>query len=195
MIWMRLYGATLFVHILGVIALFGGLSLQQRAGSQLRRAETLAGARRWAEVMEMSRPMVPAGAVMLLVTGGYLGHVLAGGEVIAWIAAAAADTLLIGVAAVAVLGPDLRAIQAAVAEGEGTLPEAALARIRSARTWGALGAVNGAALGTLWLMVMEPGMVETVLAATLPALAGAAIGSQLGRPHRVRALAGSAPGR
>jgi hypothetical protein len=41
---MRLHAIALLVHILGVIATFSGLSMQQRAGSRLRKATTYAEA-------------------------------------------------------------------------------------------------------------------------------------------------------
>lgn len=177
----RGYAIALFIHILGVVALFAGFSMQQRAGSRLRTATTHEEARRWTEMLGMSRSMVPSGVVMLLVTGGYLAYLLGGSQPAAWISTAMVTALLIGIVAVAVTNRGFGAITRAVSAGTGPLSGEAARHIGSAVTWSALAATNGAALGTLWLMTAKPGTVESMIAVVLPAAIGAIVGARLGR--------------
>jgi hypothetical protein len=178
---MRLYGLTLFVHILGVIAIFAGFSMQQRAGSRLRRARTRAEAHPWAEVLDMTRVMPPSGAVMVLITGAYLSTRFSAPRPPMWIIVAVVAALLIGIVAFTIESRDFQAIARAVAASEGSLSADAAARIARPRTWSALGMANGAALGAVWLMTMKPGPVEAWLAVLLPATLGAVVGARLGR--------------
>jgi hypothetical protein len=177
---MRLTAITLFVHILGVIAIFGGFSMQQRAGGRLRRATRYDDARTWAEMLMMSRSMVPAGAVMVLVTGAYLATRL-GPRPPTWVIVAALTALFIGTVALAVVNRGITAIGKSVSAGEGPLSAETSRHIASAATWSGLASANGAALGTLWLMTAKPGSLEAVLVVVLLALAGAIAGARLGK--------------
>jgi len=176
---MRLYGITMFVHILGVIALFGGFAMQQRAGVRLRAATRAEQALSWAAVLDMTRPMVPSGAVMLLVTGAVLVSRLGPGAPPVWVPVAAVTVLGVGLAAWLVVNRGIGAIAGALLEHEGELSAEARRRIGSARLWATLAATNGAALGTLWLMTNKPGVVESLVAVLLPAAVGAIVGARL----------------
>jgi hypothetical protein len=179
---MRLYGITMFVHILGVIALFGGFAMQQRAGARIRAASRYDQARPWAAMLDLTRPMVPSGAIMLLVTGAVLASRLApGGEPPVWVGFAAVTVALLGLAGWLVDNRRIGRIAGAVVDGEGALSAEARRRIASAPLWSAHAASNGAALGTLWLMTNKPGVVESAVAVLLPAAIGAAVGARLGR--------------
>jgi hypothetical protein len=178
---MRLHALALLVHILGVIAMFAGFAMLQRAGARVRRATTHAEARPWAELLTMGRPMPPSGAVMVLLSGAYLSTRFAGPRPPAWIVAPALAAAFIGALALAVVNRDIGAIAASVAAGDGPLSSDAAARVGRARTWSALAAANGAALGALWVMTMKPGPLESAVAALLPIVVGALVGARLGR--------------
>jgi predicted integral membrane protein DUF2269 len=179
---MRLYGVTMFVHVLGVIALFGGFAMQQRAGARLRAAGRYDEARPWSAVLDLTRPMVPSGAIMLLATGAVLAARLApGAPPPVWVPVAAVTVLAVGLLGWLVVNRRIAAIAGAVRDGDGALPADARRRIASASLWSALAASNGAALGTLWLMTNKPGVVESALAVLLPAAIGAAVGVRLAR--------------
>ena len=182
---MRWYAVTMFVHVLGVIATFGGFAMQQRSGGRLRSATQTGEARFWSDVLRMTRSMVPSGAVMLLVTGAYLSYRMSGSHPPAWVIVAAVAVAGIGAAALTLVNPGFDAIARAVAGGGTSLPREAAARIGSAITWGAHSAANGAALGTLWLMTARPGLTESVLAVTLPALVGGVVGARLAAKARL----------
>src|SRR5215208_5675718 len=110
---MRAYAIAMFVHVLGIIALFGGFAMQHRAGARLRQAARHDEARPWAELLVATRTMVPSGAVMLLASGGYLAATRFPGMP-PWLAVAAVVVLCIGVAALAVVSPREAALGGAV---------------------------------------------------------------------------------
>ena len=180
---MRLFGIALFVHILGVIAIFAGFSMQQRAGARLRGSTRYEEARPWAEVLMMTRSMVPAGAAMVLVTGLYLTTKF-GRRPPVWVPAAMLAALFIGIVALTIVNRGFARIAKAVSAGSGPLSGDGSAHIASAGTWSALASANGAALGTLWLMTMKPGVTETLVAVLLPIVIGAIAGKQVGRRAR-----------
>ena len=177
---MRLYAITMFIHILGVIALFGGFAMMQRFGAQLRRASTTGEARRWTELFGFTRGMLPGGAVMLLVTGAYLSFRLTGGIPDPWVMVAATTVLLIAIVVIAVVFPAITEIVKTLPDRDEPLSPEAARRIGSGRLWGALAGANGAALGTLWLMTARPSLQESLIAVLLPAIIGAIIGTRLG---------------
>jgi hypothetical protein len=178
---MRLYGFALFLHILGVIAMFVGFAMQQRAGSRLLRAATHAEAQPWTELLEMTRLMPLSGVIMVLVTGAYLASRFGSRQVPIWMGVAVLAALLIGAAALFVVNRGIRAIVASVNAGGGPLSVEAVAHIARPRTWSALSAANGAALGAVWLMTMKPGPIEAWLALIVPTAAGAIAGARLAR--------------
>ena len=59
---MNLYAIALFVHMIGLIALFGGLVIVQDGGSRLRAATTWKEARTWLELLRPVRNSSSPGA-------------------------------------------------------------------------------------------------------------------------------------
>jgi hypothetical protein len=176
---MRAYAVTMFVHVLGIIALFGAFVLHHRAIGRLRRAARREEARPWAELLVEIRAMLPAGAAMLLASGGYLAARLTA-PTEAWIMVAATTVLLIGAVSLAVVNPYIGAVRDALRDGDGPMGAAADAIARPLPPT-LLAAANGAALGATWLMTARPGMLEAVLAVAIPAVAGALIGARAAR--------------
>jgi hypothetical protein len=69
---MRLYGIALFIHMLGLIALFASFAMQQRVGAKLRATVGQDEARHWSGLLDATRPMAPSGAVMTLLSGAWM---------------------------------------------------------------------------------------------------------------------------
>jgi hypothetical protein len=69
---MSSHGVAMFVHLLGVITLFGGIGLQQRGGTRLREATTVGEVRLWLGLLRPTGRMLPAAVVILLASGLYL---------------------------------------------------------------------------------------------------------------------------
>ena len=177
---MRLYAVAMFVHILGVIALFGSFVIVHRVPPRLRGATRYDAARPLAELLFTMRLAMPSGAIMLLASGGYLAYRL-GGQPPAWVLVAAAAVLLIGLAGFAVVVPYARDVQRALAQGDGALGADAARTLGRTGLATAAGAANGAALGVLWLMTARPGVVESVSVVTVATVVGALVGRRAAR--------------
>jgi hypothetical protein len=173
---MRLYGIALFVHMMGLIAMFAGFALQQRLGARLRAAVGQDEARHWAGMLDATRPMTPSGAGMLFLSGGYMAWGMRA-DPPPWVAVGIAAAALIAAAMLLVVGPRFAAIHRVITSD----PATAAARIRSGATGAAFCAANGAGLGTVWIMSVKAGWVESLIAVLLPAAIGAAAGFQLAR--------------
>lgn len=174
------YAVAMAVHMLGLVAVFGGFVLQHRVGARLRAARRFDEARGWAELLDTTRPMVPSGAVMLFLSGGWLTSVLHP-DVPGWVAVAAAGVVFVGIAGW-VSGVRFARAKKAVASGEGPLSAEARAAIGAWAGWVALAAANGVALGMIWLMTARPTTLAAAGMVVVPAVIGAAIGLRLGRP-------------
>jgi hypothetical protein len=179
---MRAHAIAMLVHVLGLIAVFAGFAIQHRAGARLRKTRRYEEARLWAELLLATRAMVPSGAAMLLVSGGYLSRAM-WPNLPAWLVVAIASVLFIGVMSLAV-GRRFAAMNASLAVGEGPLSTVAKQTIGDTLAWAAHSAANGAALGTLWLMAAKPATLEAVLAVLLPAAIGLVVGARLARRAR-----------
>jgi hypothetical protein len=62
----------LFMHIVGVLILFGGLALEALGLRQLRRSGTLSEAAPWLLPFSLTLRLYPVALAILLLTGGYL---------------------------------------------------------------------------------------------------------------------------
>jgi hypothetical protein len=171
---MRLYGIALFVHMMGLVAMFAGFALQQRLGARLRATVEQDEVRHWAGMLDATRPLTPSGAGMLFLSGGYMAWGMRA-DPPPWVAVGIAAP--IAAAMLLVVGPRFAAIHRAITSD----PAAAAAGIRSGATWAAFCAANGAGLGAVWIMSLKAGWVESLIAVLLPATFGAAAGLQLAR--------------
>src|SRR5436190_23329388 len=71
---MNPYSIALFLHIIGLFALFGGLVFVQQLGARLRRATTWEDARMLLTVLQPVRGMFAFASVLLLLTGLYMAR-------------------------------------------------------------------------------------------------------------------------
>jgi hypothetical protein len=170
---MSLYSVVMFVHVLGLIAVFAGFAIQQRAGARLRIARRGDEAKPWADLLVDTRSMVPWGTLMLLLTGWYLAGGLWRPP---WVLAAVIAVIFMAAASGLLVWPGYLAIGRHVSESPGPLSSAAARAVRQPRTWAALSSANGAGLGTLWLMTAKPAAVEATLVVLFGATAGALAG-------------------
>jgi hypothetical protein len=143
---MNVYSIALFLHIVGAVLLFVALTVE---GVALRQ-----GAR---GLLNLNRLIGPISAVTVLIPGLYMTATLWGpapwilGGLVSWLLLAAVGT---------VTGIRLTRIDAEI----GPL---------AATSWWLR---TGLAIGVLFLMTVKPGVVGTVLAIVVAALAGAGVG-------------------
>jgi hypothetical protein len=164
------------VHVLGLIAVFAGFSIQHRAGARLRQAVRSDGARPWSEQLEATRPMVPSGTAMLLVSGVFLSAPMRF-HLPPWVVVSIASVILIGLAG-RTFGRRFAAMERAVPAEDGPLSHAAMQTIHNPVTWALHAAANGAALATIWLMTAKPGWVQSILLVVAAVATGAIVGAR-----------------
>jgi hypothetical protein len=182
------YRIALFVHLLGVVTLFGGIVLLQRGVARLRAATTVAEVRLWTGFLRPAGPMLPAALAILLASGLYM-------TARAWTVRtpfiAVAIITILGMAAVGagIIGRRLRAIgRDAAAAGGGQIPPDLERLIQTPGAWIALSALNGAALGVLWLMTNKPGWAASVSVIAVSVVIGGIFGAIVSR-SRPRTMA------
>ncbi|HEX7981409.1 MAG TPA: hypothetical protein VF461_22555 [Gemmatimonadaceae bacterium] len=185
---MSAYSIALFLHLVGVLALFAGIGLEQTGLRQLRNAPSLAQMCEWMTLLRRLRRLDAPAGLTILASGGYLAAHGAGHH--AWVAAG-----VIGMVAMAVLGaavgrPRLLAIAKALPAMDGPVPST-LRRLSedpvlraSAATRAALG------LGVVFVMVVKPEVIGVVIVFAVALAIGAATALARGVAAR-GALAGN----
>ncbi|MBA2672306.1 hypothetical protein [Ramlibacter sp.] len=159
------YEIAKVVHFIGLIPLFGFFVVYARAGIQLRAATTRAEARTWLGLLEATRGMLLGGAGMLLLSGGAMAALRWRG-VYPFIVIGLVTLLAIWLIWVVVGARHLRAMRAAVGDGDDALGAEPVRTILAPTRWGMMGALNGASLAVLFVMTTKidwPGAIITVL--------------------------------
>jgi uncharacterized membrane protein len=153
---------AVFLHLLGMVGLFVGYGFEWAASSLLRRSTTADQARGWLRIYRLSMPISGPALLLLLVSGGYLASVT-GGMKHGWISATLlAIVFALGIGFVFVL-PRIRTLRAALPEGNVSLPEASLARLRDPMLVTLIRVRFILALGIVYLMTAKPEALSTSL--------------------------------
>jgi hypothetical protein len=186
---MHWYELAKVLHFLGLIALFGFFVLWPRAGVKLRASASLTEARSWLGLLEVARPMLPSGVVMLAASGVAMAALRWRGPYpFATVGLLTAALIWLGWALVG--ARHLRAMRAVLGDGEGAVTGHAAEVIRDPAPWGVTGALNGAALGVLFVMTTKLGWIaSSAVVVALAALVGTAF--TLGVRRQRDALAGA----
>jgi len=180
---MNLYGFILFIHILGLISLFGGFALFHRVGARLRSTDNALQAHGWVELLATTRGMFAGGAWMLLLSGVVLAAMRWRGP-FPWMATSIVAVLVVTVLNGVILGRWLGAMKAASAAAHASVtsvPPELTRLVRKRGPWILSWAGNGTALGILWLMTNKPGWLGSIAILIVAAAAGAAMGSAVVR--------------
>ncbi len=167
---------ALFVHMLGVVTLFTALAIVQRSGARARRASTVEDARTWFTFAGTTRPMFMSSFFMILLSGLYMTYKLYSLRT-PWIMVAMTIVLLLPLIGGLGVGRALSGVERDLQSGSGPLTSEQKDRICRPGPWVTSGALNGVAIGLLWIMVSKPGPVHTLVAVALPALLGAVVAS------------------
>jgi len=186
---MHLYEIAKFFHFLGLVALAGFFIIYSRAGPQLRKAKDMKEVQTWLGVLQSTRPMMPAGAILLLLSGLTMGALRWKGPypfmvvglltlLVIWIGTAIAD------------GRHLRAMRAAASGQTGAVPPELSRLILNPTPWATLFALNLATFGVLFVMTTKIGWIGAISVVAALAIIGAIIGSRLVRGDRDHAPSG-----
>ena len=174
---MTAYDLALFIHMAGLISMFGGFAIHVRAGARLRAATDLAQARSWLELLESSAKMFPAGTMLLLFSGLYMTS-SRWTATKPWIVAALTGLLTIWMVGANVAGRHLRAVRVAMDQSRGSISAELSARIADPMPWTVLISLNGLAFGIVFVMSLKPGWAIAFGAEAAAAAVGALIGSK-----------------
>jgi len=152
----------LFIHFLGMVGLFVGYGLEWAASSLLRRSSTTDQARSWLRIYRLSLPISGPGLLILILSGGYLAS-LSGGMKQGWISAALLGIVFaLGIGFVFIL-PKMKALRAALPEGDAPLSQAGLARVQDPMLVTLIRVRAILALGIVYLMTAKPETLVTSL--------------------------------
>ena len=183
---MNLYNISLFVHMIGLIALFGGFVILQQAGARLRRAATWQVARTWLELLRLAPSMLIAGTVFMLASGLVMTRVQ-WTFMTPWVLVAMVIAVMFVVLGVLVVGRSLTRIGRASRESEGPISGQARTLLAAPVLWSTLLGMNGAALGVVWLMTTKPGWGGSIGIPLVLTVLGSFSGLALARSRRSQA--------
>jgi hypothetical protein len=186
---MLAYDIALFIHMIGVIAMFSGFAIYQRAGIRLRSATDMDQVRSWLGLLESTNPMFASGSVMLLISGIYM-MAARWRAPLPWIIVAVVGLLTIAIVGATVSGRHLRRIRTAATGARDSISAELAHRIADSFAWSAVTAVNGLAIGIVFIMSTKPGWAASVGVAIATAALGAVIGARMVR-HARQAASGA----
>ena len=169
---MSAYSIALFLHLVGVLALFAGIAIEQTALRALRNARSLAQVREWMTLLRGLRRIDGPAGLTILLSGGYLVGNGAGYH--GWVGAGVLGMVLMAVIGIAFGRPRFVAIASALPGTDGVVPSSLRSRLAdpilraSAATRAALG------LGIVFDMAVKPTAAGAVIALVAALLVGAA---------------------
>jgi hypothetical protein len=171
---MTLYTLALFLHIVGAIGVFIGVSIWLFVAVALRRAQQVAQVRTLSGLIQPSGVLTIVSILLLGVAGFYMA-ITVWGEQATWIIVATISFLLLAPFGAFVIDPRLRALgRAAAAAPDGELPATVAARTREPLVGIGLWTYVGVLLGIVFLMTNKPPVdasISTMVIATVLGLA------------------------
>lgn len=169
---MSIRALALFLHIVGALALFAGLALEQASLGNLRRATGSAQAREWMRLWSTLPRLNGPASLTVLVSGVYLaaaGHVHA-----AWVALGLLGMVAMGALGGAVTGRRVREIARSLPTGDDEpLPATLSQRLRDPALRAAASFRLAIALGIVFEMTVKPDTVAALAGMTVALAAGA----------------------
>ncbi|HEX8732908.1 MAG TPA: hypothetical protein VF725_12710 [Ktedonobacterales bacterium] len=170
------YTLALFIHIIGAIGVFIGVSTWLFVAVALRRARQVAQIRTLSSLIQPTGILTIASLLLLGVAGFYMTLTVWGGQA-AWIIVATISFALLAPVGALLIDPRLRAVSTlAAAAPDGALPTALATRIRDPLIGVGLCVYVGVLLGIVFLMTNKPPLATSigvmVVATTLGLVAG-----------------------
>lgn len=173
------YKIALFLHIIGLIALFSGLVILQRGGVRLRTAATWEEARVWLQLMRPVGGMFFAGSIFLLATGIYMAKVEWSMST-PWVVVAEVVVVLFALVGTLV-GRGLGRMGRAARQHAGEVSTDDRSLLSAPAVWASIFAMNGGAMGVVWLMTTKPGWAVSIAVPVVLTLGGAVAGMKVSR--------------
>lgn len=188
---MFLYPYALFLHILGVLALFIAIGLEWTIVSRLRAAQSTAQVREWGRVSNANDKVFPIGAILILAAGLYMTFTVWGFSH-AWIDVSLIELIVMAALGPAIAGRRLKAIHSAVeTTPDGPLPASLQKAIGDPILWIYVQVSAMIPLGIVCLMTVKPDWIGSLVVAVIFPVAGFIIGRLTLRTRGVQAAAPS----
>jgi hypothetical protein len=193
--WMSIYNLALFVHVVGAIGAFIGVSVWLFAALALRRAQDVGQVRALTGLIQPSG-VVTIVSILLLGVAGFYMALTVWGEQATWIIVATISFLLLAPFGAFVIDPRLRAVaKAAAAAPDGPLPTALAERTRDPLVGSGLYTYVGVLLGVVFLMTNKPSLEVSIIAMVMATALGLSSGLPLWRAARARSRDMAMPAR
>jgi hypothetical protein len=171
-----LYTLALFVHIVGAIGAFVGVSVWLFTAMALRRAQSVGQINALSGLIQPSGVLTIVSIVLLGVAGFYMA-ITVWGERATWIIVATIGFLILAPFGAFVIDPRLRALaRAAAALPDGPLPTAVAARANDPLISIGLYTYIGVLLGIVFLMTNKPALVDSIVTMVIATALGLAAG-------------------
>ena len=185
---MDLYPIAFFIHMMGLISVFGGQIILQHGGARLRAASDWHDVRQWLGLLSIVRGMSLGGTVMLFLSGLYMAW-NRWTFAMPWVSIGLAVVIVFPIIGARVIGAGFARIGKEAAGAQGPLDDASRARLLAPQLWAPAFAMNFALVGVVWLMGAKPGWIGSVAIPVVAAAIGAFIGANVARRAPARPAA------
>jgi hypothetical protein len=183
---MTTYTLALFVHIVGAIGTFIGVSVWLFAATALRRAQSVGQVRALTSLIQPSGVLTIVSILLLGVAGFYMA-ITVWGERATWIIVATISFLLLAPFGAVVIDRRLRALgKAASTALDGPLPPSLAARARDPLVGVGLSVYLGTLLGIVFLMATKPPLADSIIVIVTATALGLVAGLLLWRAAGAR---------
>lgn len=177
---MDLYLIAFFIHMMGLISVFGSQIVLQHGGTRLRAASDWHDVRRWLGLLGVVRGMALGGTVMLFLSGLYMTWSRWTFSS-PWVSIGLAVVIVFPILGARVIGAGFDRIGKEAAGAQGPLDDASRARLLAPQLWASAFAMNFALVGVVWLMTLKPGWIGSIAIPVAAAAIGAFIGTSVAR--------------
>lgn len=175
---MSVYSISLFLDVLAALVLFAAMGLEWMSLYHLPRAATLGQVREWIKPLAAGRFGGGPSALLLLVTGIYMGVTRWGGQ--AWMGLGLVGLVLMAGLGAALSGRRYARLVQALPASDGPIPPALAERLRDPLLVRSAWVRSGLGGGVIYLMTAKPGPLAAAAALGTFALAGLALGAVTG---------------
>jgi hypothetical protein len=177
---MKLYDLALFAHLMGLVSLFGGFVLMQRAGSKLRVSATWEEVRQWMSLLRQVRGMTLGGTLMLLAGGVYM-TIQSWDFGAPWIVVGSTIIVLFPLLGGLVIGKGMERLGKRAGGSSGPIAAADRIALADPSVWATALGIHMASLGMVWVMTSKPGWAMSVGLPLGMGIVGAVIGARKAR--------------
>lgn len=180
---MDLYALAFFIHMMGLISVFGAQVVLQQGGARLRAASDWHDVRLWLGLLGVVRGMSLAGTVMLFLSGLYMTWNRWAFSM-PWVSIGFLVVIVFPIIGARVVGAGFARIGKEAAGAQGPVDDASRARLLDPGLWVPAFVMNFALMGVVWVMGAKPGWLGSVAIPVAAAAIGAFLGANVTRRPR-----------